>query len=184
MATWNKLYDLMVEEGAWNDNYDMAALGTQSFVELWNMIIGQESEFMQSPYFNNLWTAYIAPYYKDWYVSGDIVKFLKNFIAKAVQVSNRYITILGYYDNVKNALMDGVSVESINRFNDTPQSAGDYSTSPYTSNVTTSTVTSDGSTKMARLNEIQNGIEDTYRIWCMEFAGMFCPPAFGDKDED
>ena len=184
MKTWNKLYDLLEEEGVWTSNYDMAAVGTQEFVYVWNTIIGEETEFLRSQYFNDLWTAYIVPYYRNWYVKGDVIDFLKRFIAKAVQVSNRYMTILGYYDAAKDKLLDGISTTTVSRFNDTPQSAGDYSTTPYTSNVSTSSSTYDGTSKMSRLNEIQQGIVDVYRVWSMEFASIFMPPQFGDGDED
>lgn len=70
------------------------------------------------------------------------------------------------------------STESENRFNDTPDQSGDYSTADYTSNITKAKITSktDGDTVLGRLEEVRRRFTDFYRAWANEFKDLFISP--------
>ena len=57
-------------------------------------------------------------------------------------------------NNNKSKLLDDVKSSSVARFNDTPQNSGDFSDDNHTSNITTTTSSSNVGTMMQRLNEI------------------------------
>ena len=65
-------------------------------------------------------------------------------------------------NNNKAKLLDDVKSSSIARFNDTPQNSGDFSDDQHTSNITTTTNSSNVGTMMQRLNEIEDNIKQLY----------------------
>ena len=69
----------------------------------------------------------------------------------------------------KAKLLDDVKSSSVARFNDTPQNSGDFSDDQHTSNITTTTSSSNAGTMMARLNEIEDNIKQLYIDWSNEF---------------
>lgn len=69
----------------------------------------------------------------------------------------------------KSKLLNDVKSESIARFNDTPQNSGDFSDDNHTSNITTTTNSSNVGTMMQRLNEIEDNIKQLYLDWSDEF---------------
>lgn len=71
--------------------------------------------------------------------------------------------------NNKAKLLDDVKSSSIARFNDTPQNSGDFSDDQHTSNITTTTNSSNVGTMMQRLNEIEDNIKQLYIDWSDEF---------------
>lgn len=76
--------------------------------------------------------------------------------------SEKYIMLIQNLTNNKNKLLDDVKSSSIARFNDTPQNSGDFSDDNHTSNITTTTNTSNVGTMMQRLNEIEDNIKQLY----------------------
>ena len=72
-------------------------------------------------------------------------------------------------NNNKAKLLDDVKSSSIARFNDTPQNSGDFSDDKHTSNITTTTNSSNVGTMMQRLNEIEDNIKQLYIDWSDEF---------------
>ena len=62
----------------------------------------------------------------------------------------------------KSKLLDDVKSSSVARFNDTPQNSGDFSDDQHTSNITTTTSSSNVGTMMQRLNEIEDNIKQLY----------------------
>ena len=72
-------------------------------------------------------------------------------------------------NNNKQKLLDDVKSSSIARFNDTPQNSGDFSDDQHTSNITTTTNSSNVGTMMQRLNEIEDNIKQLYIDWSDEF---------------
>ena len=71
--------------------------------------------------------------------------------------------------NNKSKLLDDVKSSSVARFNDTPQNSGDFSDDQHTSNITTTTSSSNVGTMMQRLNEIEDNIKQLYLDWSDEF---------------
>ena len=69
----------------------------------------------------------------------------------------------------KAKLLDDVKSSSVARFNDTPQNSGDFSDDQHTSNITTTTSSSNVGTMMQRLNEIEDNIKQLYLDWSDEF---------------
>ena len=66
------------------------------------------------------------------------------------------------FENNKQKLLDDVKSSSVARFNDTPQNSGDFSDDNHTSNITTTTSSSNVGTMMQRLNEIEDNIKQLY----------------------
>ena len=73
------------------------------------------------------------------------------------------------FENNKQKLLDDVKSSSVARFNDTPQNSGDFSDDQHTSNITTTTSSSNVGTMMQRLNEIGDNIKQLYIDWSNEF---------------
>ena len=104
---------------------------------------------------------------------GLIQKFAKT---KAGQImswwqssSEKYSILIQNFENNKQKLLDDVKSSSVARFNDTPQNSGDFSDDNHTSNITTTTSSSNVGTMMQRLNEIEDNIKQLYIDWSNEF---------------
>ena len=95
-----------------------------------------------------------------------------------------YETLIGMYQEELDTLLDPVQSQTISsgsgdtRFNDTPQNlpvADGYAADNYTTNITktttgsTITTTNDLTTKMNRINEVQNLLKDLYADWAFKF---------------
>ena len=83
--------------------------------------------------------------------------------------SDKYSLLIKNLENNKQKLLDDVKSSSTSRFNDTPQNSGDFSDDPHTSTVTKTENSSNVSTMMARLNEIEDNIKQLYLDWSNEF---------------
>ena len=81
----------------------------------------------------------------------------------------KYSMLIQNLSNNKAKLLDDVKSSSIARFNDTPQNSGDFSDDNHTSNITTTTNSSNVGTMMQRLNEIEDNIKQLYIDWSDEF---------------
>ena len=75
---------------------------------------------------------------------------------------------------------------SINRFNDTPQMGGDWSSDGYTTNITQGTVENivDGGTTMGRIEEIQSSYRNNMNDFIDKFTMLFISPLNFDDEED
>ena len=83
--------------------------------------------------------------------------------------SEKYSMLIQNLEANKTKLLDDVKSSSIARFNDTPQNSGDFSDDNHTSNITTTTNSSNVGTMMQRLNEIEDNIKQLYIDWSDEF---------------
>ena len=83
--------------------------------------------------------------------------------------SEKYSLLIQNLEANKAKLLDDVKSSSVARFNDTPQNSGDFSDDNHTSNITTTTSSSNVGTMMARLNEIEDNIKQLYIDWSNEF---------------
>lgn len=86
-----------------------------------------------------------------------------------ISSSEKYVMLIQNLNNNKAKLLDDVKSSSIARFNDTPQNSGDFSDDNHTSNITTTTNSSNVGTMMQRLNEIEDNIKQLYIDWSDEF---------------
>ena len=83
--------------------------------------------------------------------------------------SEKYSMLIQNLNNNKSKLLDDVKSVSTSRFNDTPQNSGDFSDDQHTSTITKTENSSNISTMMARLNEIEDNIKQLYIDWSNEF---------------
>ena len=81
----------------------------------------------------------------------------------------KYTMLIQNLEANKAKLLDDVKSSSISRCNDTPQNSGDFSDDNHTSNITTTTSSSNVGTMMQRLNEIEDNIKQLYIDWSNEF---------------
>ena len=86
-----------------------------------------------------------------------------------ISSTDKYSLLLRNLNNNKSKLLDDVKSSSVARFNDTPQNSGDFSDDNHTSTVTKTENSSNVSTMMARLNEIEDNIKQLYIDWSNEF---------------
>ena len=109
--------------------------------------------------------------------SDESESFVEKFCrTKAGQIISWWISSMEKYSMLiqnlnanKTKLLDDVKSSSIARFNDTPQNSGDFSDDNHTSNITTTTNSSNVGTMMQRLNEIEDNIKQLYIDWSDEF---------------
>ena len=83
--------------------------------------------------------------------------------------TEKYSLLIQNLEANKSKLLDDVKSSSVARFNDTPQNSGDFSDDQHTSNITTTTSSSNVGTMMQRLNEIEDNIKQLYIDWSDEF---------------
>lgn len=114
-------------------------------------------------------------------------RFASRFAAIYAQSADKYLALLGFYADKKAHLLDQLSAtQSTNsgmshRVNDTPQNGGEWTDDAHTSNYDhtdtngNTTTTSDPTTIMARLAEIQDQYANLEGDWADEFKGLFCP---------
>lgn len=141
---------------------------------------------------NNLWMEFYALFYKHNVIkiekecdemtpNNDEVKnkfkewFIK-FCSLVQRTSPYYETLLKTYDDNKNNLLNQVKslTNSLNKFNDTPQIAGDVESDSFTTNLTKSSieVSSDINTLMSRINEIQIHYRNLLKDWINELMKL------------
>ena len=89
----------------------------------------------------------------------------------------KYETLISYYRGNLTKLMDDVKTTSrgTSRFNDTPQGSGDFSDDPHTSSINqnNSTYEDEKDTKVQRLREIQDKMNNVMLDWVNEFDKLF-----------
>ena len=112
--------------------------------------------------------------YRDSDESEDFVeKFARTKIGQIMawlqSSTEKYSLLIQNFENNKAKLLDDVKSSSVARFNDTPQNSGDFSDDQHTSTVTKTENSSNVSTMMARLNEIEDNIKQLYIDWSNEF---------------
>lgn len=120
------------------------------------------------------WTGWAAS--KKIEIFGEFVTNLANIFLSTYE---RYKKLLDSYSAKASSLLGQISSTNTNktRFNDTPQDSSEtfFDDDEHTTNVTLneSTISSDGSTPMARLEEIRNLYANLYNDWCNEFDSLF-----------
>lgn len=120
---------------------------------------------------------YCCHNYEEDLSSNDKQKVAEKFANIIIITYDKYASLLDYYNEAKNKLMDPISSESesIGRFNDTPQNGGDFADDVHTTNITKAKTTNkiDGDTKINRLEEIENKLHSYLYKWSNEFDKMF-----------
>lgn len=109
-------------------------------------------------------------------LNNDISKFVLQVSSYLLSTKDYYKTIIDTYNNNLNALMEDITSTNTGniRFNDMPQT--EYvNTDDHLTNITHSdtTVTDQRDTKIARIAEIRDKLDNTYRRWSDEFIAKF-----------
>lgn len=135
-----------------------------------------------STYMDICWQQYIYPKFfnlnicmtdDDTIGDNDADKVFSNKVGEIVawmRASDDKFTILikNQVEN-KNKLLQQIKSSSTNRFNDTPQNSGAFGDSTHNTTVTTIENSTDGSTLLSRLNEIEDNLKRLYENWSNEF---------------
>ena len=195
--TYYSLEDLVISAvGAWNPTLNVGGEVKLSGTPLIEVLIQefsgttipQDSKLKDSKA-NKLFCTYIAPRYKNTFVSfldgtvasEDVTKeyadWILNFVVIFLRTFLKYDKMLTLYEDSKNKLLDEVKSFSESKFNDTPQNASsaqyDWSTDNHLTNITRVESGTDLDTVIARLDEVENNIKDYYTRWADEFGGLF-----------
>ena len=166
-----------VGEPVWDSTFGGAPLS----------VIYQNEQGISLPILNEehvvkLWSEYIKPAYRNYFViaveredekEGAFKDWLDSFVALIYRTKDKYIPILKEYEAAEDKLMDDIKQTSTARFNDTPQTSGNYIDTNYTSTITTNEVSSAGSTTAVRLAEIKAAWDNIMYEWFREFHGLF-----------
>ena len=102
-----------------------------------------------------------------------VEEWLPEFTYVYKTTKDRYKTLLKYYDENKDHLMEKLSNSSTVKYNDTPSDSRDLTGNGFTSTVTTSKTESDPNTLSARLNEIYYKFRNLMDNWVFEFRKLY-----------
>lgn len=92
---------------------------------------------------------------------------------KARMIKDKYQILLDNYNNYKDQLMQtSYGSKTTNKYNDTPQEAGDFTDEKYTSNYSEGTSAAD-TNYIDKLDEINDKFQNIYQDWMREFADFF-----------
>lgn len=96
-------------------------------------------------------------------------EFIFRLLSIMTETYERYSTLLDFYSAKKSQLLD--KVESLTRFNDTPQDSGEFSDDEHTTHITSSK--NDYDTLMARIDEVDRKYRNLLKDWSNEFECLF-----------
>ena len=184
--TYYTLDDISVEVGISPDKKGPYAIQNSTFSKFLNACL-TKAGYDAASFFNDTaesvrcFQSYIWPrFYQEAIIyvdSDENESFVEKFArTKAGQIfawwmssTEKYSLLIQNLNNNKQKLLDDVKSSSVARFNDTPQNSGDFSDDNHTSNITTTTSSSNVGTMMQRLNEIEDNIKQLYIDWSDEF---------------
>ena len=156
--------------------------GGAPLADIWNAKIKTILPVLQDTNVAKLWKDYIKPTYYDTAIvvvenEDDKDKAFEKWLYKLVAVINltieKYVPVIDQFEAAKTKLMADVKQTSTARFNDTPQTSGNYIDTAYTSNISVNEVSSQGGTTAVRLAEVKAAWENIYYEWSKEFSGLF-----------
>ena len=143
---------------------------------------------INSKYFEKLWQLVYSRYRKHYCIRTDeeIKRFTQNDIVSDFWITylniwiftkDKYIKLLSIYKDQEDKLMNQIASESsfVNRFNDTPQDEGVFDSDEHTTNINqgSNTAKTDGTTPIARIEEISRSYELVLLRWLDEFDKLF-----------
>ena len=176
--TYYTLDDIRLEVGISPDTkgpYTMSNTALNLFLNACLQKVGYNTViFTETAESENCFREYIWPrFYQEAiiYVDSDesesfVEKFARTKVGQIMAFwqssMEKYSMLIQNLNNNKSKLLDDVKSSSVARFNDTPQNSGDFSDDNHTSNITTTTSSSNVGTMMQRLNEIEDNIKQLY----------------------
>ena len=135
-----------------------------------------------SNYIDICWQNYIWPKFYDkaiCYTDDDTIadndsakvfaSFMGPIIAWMSSSDTKFSLLIANQEANKDKLLGQIKSTSVNRFNDTPQNQGEFEDNSHNTNVTKTENATDGTTLLARLNEIENNLKRLYEDWSNEF---------------
>ena len=142
--------------------------------DLWNFLKHRyEYEFVfdvsfgKSTYLDNPYTSWTSDELAEYYKVAQ--EFLIRFLGVMERSYERYALILKTYADNKADLLN--KVESLTRFNDTPQDTGEFSDDEHTTHITSTK--NDFDTLMGRIDEIDRKYRNVLADWTREFESLF-----------
>ena len=135
-----------------------------------------------SNYIDICWQNYIWPKFYDkaiCYTDDDTIadddsakvfaSFMGPIIASMSSSDTKFSLLIANQEANKTKLLGQIKSSSVSRFNDTPQNQGEFEDNSHNTNVTKTENATDGTTLLARLNEIENNLKRLYEDWSNEF---------------
>ena len=135
-----------------------------------------------SNYIDICWQNYIWPKFYDkaiCYTDDDTIadddsakvfaSFMGPIIAWMSSSDTKFSLLIANQEANRDKLLGQIKSSSVNRFNDTPQNQGEFEDNSHNTNVTKTENATDGTTLLARLNEIENNLKRLYEDWSNEF---------------
>ena len=95
--------------------------------------------------------------------------FMGPIIAWMSSSDTKFSLLIANQEANKTKLLGQIKSSSVSRFNDTPQNQGQFEDNSHNTNVTKTENATDGTTLLARLNEIENNLKRLYEDWSNEF---------------
>lgn len=135
-----------------------------------------------SKHINICWEHYIWPKFYDKPIcftddedvaDDDSEKVFANFVGPIISwmhaSDHKFSLLIENQEANRDKLLGQIKSSSVNRFNDTPQNQGEFEDDSHNTNVTKTENATDGTTLLARLNEIENNLKRLYEDWSDEF---------------
>ena len=135
-----------------------------------------------SKYIDICWQEHIWPKFYDkaiCYTDDDTIadedsakvfaSFMGPIIAWMSSSDTKFSLLIANQEANKTKLLGQIKSSSVSRFNDTPQNQGQFEDDSHNTNVTKTENATDGTTLLARLNEIENNLKRLYEDWSNEF---------------
>lgn len=95
--------------------------------------------------------------------------FIGPIIAWLRSSDDKYSLLINNLEANKTKLLGAIKSSTISRYNDTPQNQGNFDDDAHNTNVTKNESETDGTTLLARLNEIEDNLKMLYDRWSNEF---------------
>lgn len=135
-----------------------------------------------SKHINICWEHYIWPKFYDKPIcftddedvaDDDSEKVFANFVGPIISwmhaSDHKFSLLIENQEANRDKLLGQIKSSSVNRFNDTPQNQGEFEDDSHNTNVTKTENATDGTTLLARLNEVENNLKRLYEDWSDEF---------------
>lgn len=115
--------------------------------------------------------------------SGDDYTSMRHELGNSIwsiylDTKDRYEKLIGIYEDELDNLMKPMESNSETRFNDTPQNAvvnpDTYTADNYTTTITSTKASTDLTSKMNRIDEVQRLLKNLYSDWAFEFNKLIC----------
>lgn len=168
----NRTYLTMDDAGITFDTL-AAALGySESSTSTYSTYANTLANMMRDTYIDS-WIYYFDGAYTDADVTTANYKWLQKLKMRARMLKDKYQTLLDSYTSYKGSVMQtSYQNRTTNKYNDTPQEAGDFTGEQFTSNYSegTSAATTNYIDKLAEIND---KFQVIYKDWLREFNDFF-----------